>query len=418
MSIHRLKLALRESRDQGGGKLALRERRDQGGGKPAPLPWTMLCAFVLLWLTLAACNGSSSTTAPPVTPVPRTSPTSTLDRGTQLLAQAGQKLNGARTLHAIVDISLVGPALNGTIKSEIWNLAPDKNRTVVLQSNIGQFGSGTLTVSDGKHIWQYNPQQKLVYTAQISASATPTAGEAASDQSQMIFSLVRSVFTHSNATLVSSSASVNGLAAYDIAIISQAQSSGSGSGTGNINYSGHIFLDKSSNLPLRVILSVQGLGQITLDLPMLALNPQLDQSLFTFTPPPGVKVLPFPTDTSATGSLTLAQAQQQAGYHLLSIPNSTTAYQLLSVDALGAPGNQIYAINYLAQPDSKFTISQGKALANLPVSGQHVSLRGTTATIATVGGVTTISWTEKGVGIQISGPLSASQLTAIANLLS
>jgi outer membrane lipoprotein-sorting protein len=334
-----------------------------------------------------------------------------------LLAQAGQMLNGARTLHAIADITIVGPALNGAIKSEMWNLAPDKNRTDVLQSTIGQFASGTLTVSDGKQIWQYNPQQKIAYHAQISATsaATPTTGAGAADQSQMIFNLVRSVFTHSNGTLVSSSATVNGHAAYDVAVASQAQSSGSGAN--NLNYSGHIFLDKTSNLPLRVTLSVQGLGQITLDLPMLALNTQLDQNLFTFTPPSGVKVLPFPTDTSASGSLTLAQAQQQAGYHLLSIPNSTV-YQLLSVDALGAPGNQIYAINYLAQPDSKFTISQGKALANLPTSGQHTSLRGTTATIATVGNTTTISWTEKGVGIQISGPLSVTQLTTVANLLS
>lgn len=377
------------------------------------------CALLLLMLTLAACNSSASTSSPPVTPVPKSSPTAVSDRGTQLLAQAGQKLNGARTLHAVADITIAGPALNGSVNSELWNLAPDKNRTVVLQSNIGQFASGTITVSDGKQIWQYNPQQKIVYNAQVSASstATPTTGQAATDQSQMIFNLVRSVFTHSNATLVSSSATVNGHAAYDIAITSQAQSNGSG--TNNFNYSGHVFLDKTSNLPLRVMLSVQGLGQITLDLPMLAINAQLDQSLFTFTPPPGVKVLPFPTNTSATGALTLAQAQQQAGYHLLSIPaSSATAYQLLSVDALGAPGNQIYAINYLAQPGSKFTISQGKALANLPVSGQHVSLRSTTATIATVGDVTTISWTEKGVGIQISGPLSASQLTAIANLLS
>ena len=388
MSIHRLKLALP-------------------------------CALLLLLLTLAACNGSASTSSPPVTPIPTTSPTSTSDRGTQLLAQAGQTLNGARTLHAIVDITIAGPALNGAIKSEIWNLAPDKNRTVVLQSSIGQFGSGTITVSDGKQIWQYNPRQKVVYNAQISASSagtpTLTPSEAAADQSQIIFNLVRSFFTHSNATLVSSSATVNGHAAYDIAITSQAQASGSG--TYNLNYSGDIFLDKTTNLPLRFKVNIQGQGQITLDLPMLAINSQLDQSLFTFTPPSGVKVLPFPTNTSAT-TLTLAQAQQQAGYHLLSIPGSTTAYQLLSVDALGAPGNQIYAINYLAQPDSKFTISQGKALANLPASGQHINLRGTTATIAAVGNTTTISWTEKGVGIQISGPLSASHLTAIANLLS
>ena len=376
------------------------------------------CALLLLMLTLAACNGSASTSSPPVTPIPTSTPSPTSDRGAQLLAQAGQMLNGARTLHAIIAFTIAGPAINGAIKSEIWNLAPDKNRTVVLQSTIGQFGSGTITVSNGKQIWQYNPQQKVAYNEQISATATgtPTTGEGATDQSQMIFTLVRSVFTHSNATLVSSSANVNGHPAYDIAITSQAQSSGS---SGNrFNYSGDMFLDKTTNLPLRVILNVQGFGQITLDLPMLVLNQQLDQSLFTFTPPPGVKVLPFPTETSTGGSLTLAQAQQQAGYHLLSIPNSATTYQLLSVDALGAPGNQIYAINYLAPPDSKFTISQGKALANLPASGQHVSLRGTTGTISVVGITTTLSWTEKGVGIQIAGPLSADQLTAIANLLS
>ena len=375
------------------------------------------CALLLLMLTLAACNGSASTSSPPVTPIPTSTPSPSSDRGAQLLAQAGQMLNGARTLHAIIAFTIAGPAINGAIKSEIWNLAPDKNRTVVLQSNIGQFGSGTITVSNGKQIWQYIPQQKVAYNEQISATAagTPTTGQSATDQSQMIFTLVRSVFTQSNATLVSSSANVNGHAAYDIAITSQAQSSGS-SGS-RFNYSGDMFLDKTTNLPLRVILNVQGFGQITLDLPMLVLNQQLDQSLFTFTPPPGVKVLPFPTEVSTGSSLTLAQAQQQAGYHLLSIPNSATTYQLLSVDALGAPGNQIYAINYLAPPDSKFTISQGKALANLPASGQHVSLRGTTGTITTVGTTTTLSWTEKGVGIQIAGPLSASQFTTIANLL-
>lgn len=373
------------------------------------------CVFLLLLLALTACNGASSTSAPPVTPVPTSSPVT--DRGMQLLAQAGDRLNGARTLHALVDISIVGSALNGAIKSEIWSLAPDKSRSVVLQSNIGQYGAGTLTVSNGKQVWQYNPQQRVAYTAQVSpaGSATPTTGEAASDQSQVIFNLVRSVFTHSNATLVSTSASVNGRATYDIAITSQAAASGSG--TNGLNYSGDIFLDKTSMLPVRVSLHVQGLGQITLDFQLLTLNQQLDGNLFTFTPPPGVKVLPFPTDSTATGGLTLAQAQAQAGYHLLSIPASARAYTLVSVDALGAPGNQVYTLNYQTQSGIKFTIAQSKALANLPVSGQSVSLRGTTAIISSAGSAPSLSWTEKGVGIQIVGPLSASQLTAIANLL-
>src|SRR5947209_18281977 len=97
----------------------------------------LLCMLLLLLLALAACNGGSSTNSPPVTPVPTSSPVG--ERGAQLLAQAGQKLNGARTLHALVDINIVGPALNGIIKSEIWSLTPDENRSVVLQSNIGQF---------------------------------------------------------------------------------------------------------------------------------------------------------------------------------------------------------------------------------------------------------------------------------------
>ena len=353
-----------------------------------------------------------------MTAVPKSSPSAAPDRATQLLVQAGQKLNGAHTLHAIADITISGPGANGAIRSEIWNLAPDKNRTVILQSNVGQFSNGTITVSDGKQIWQYSPQQKVVYTAQISASAsaTPTTGDAASDQSQMIFNLVRSVFTHSNATLVSSSGTINGRPVYDIAITSQAQSSSSG--TNSISYTGDIFLDKTTGLPMRVSLHIQGLGQITLDLALLTLNQQLDQSLFTFTPPPGVKVQPFPGDTSATGSLTLAQAQQEAGYHLLSIPASTSAYKLLSVDGLGAPGNQVYSFNYSTQSGSTFTIAQSKALANLPVSGQQVSLRGTTATLSTNGSAPSLSWTEKGIGIQIVGNLSANQLTAIANLLS
>lgn len=373
------------------------------------------CLLFLLVLALAACNSGPSTTTPPVTPVLKSSPVT--DNGTQLLTQAGQKLNGARTLHALVNISIASSGLNGTLKSEIWNLAPDENRSVVLQSDIAQFSAGTLTVSDGKQIWQYSPQQKVAYHAQISASssATPTTG-AAADQSQAIFNLVRSVFMHSNATLVSSSALVNGHPVNDIAITSQAGSSGSG--TNNLNYSGDVFLDKTSDLPLRVSLHVQGLGQITLDLPMLTLNQQLDQSLFTFTPPPGVKVQPFPTDNTASGNLTLAQAQQQAGYHLLSIPASASTYQLLSIDALGAPGNQVYTLNYQTQSGIKFTIAQSKALADLPVSGQSIKLRGTTATVSSAGSVPSISWTEKGIGIQIVGPLSSSQLTAIANLLS
>ncbi|HEX4715171.1 MAG TPA: DUF4367 domain-containing protein, partial [Ktedonobacteraceae bacterium] len=92
------------------------------------------------------------------------------------------------------------------------------------------------------------------------------------------------------------------------------------------------------------------------------------------------------------------------------------AYTLQSIDALGAPGSQIYALTYIFNGQN-FTISQSKALANLPLSGSNLSLRNTTAMLSNSGNTSTLSWTEKGVGIQITGPLSKDQILAIANLL-
>jgi hypothetical protein len=163
---------------------------------------------------------------------------------------------------------------------------------------------------------------------------------------------------------------------------------------------------------------IQGFGQVTLDMPTLVLNQPVADSLFTFVPPPDVQVLPFPKeDTSNTSTISLAQAQQQAGYHLLSIPASDSEYQLQGVDVLGAPGNQIFTLNYV-KGNSTFAISEGKSLANLPVSGQQMSLRGTTATLSSVGSTMTLTWTEKGVGIQVAGNLNKDELVTIANLLS
>ena len=173
-------------------------------------------------------------------------------------------------------------------------------------------------------------------------------------------------------------------------------------------------------LPFHVNLNVGGIGQVTLNLPTLVLNAPIPDSTFTFIPPAGTKILPLQQEpsTSDGASLNLAQAEQQAGYHLFSIAASQTMYQLQGVDALGTPGNQIYTLNYTLGGTS-FTISEGKALANLPdSSGQQIKIRGTTATLSTENGSTTLAWTEQGIGIRITGNLSNDQVTQIANALS
>ena len=366
--------------------------------------WKAMLPFTLLFmLLLAACGNSSATQTTQSTPTP--SP----EQGQQLLNKAGQQLKTAKTLHAIFDIQTAGSAANGTVRTEVWNVSPDKSRTVVLQSSLSQFSTGTITINNGKQVWQYVPAKKIVYAGQD--GATTGTGR---NQPQSLMNIVQSVFTHSNATLVSSTVSANGHEVYDLQVVSSASAQPSSSG--NFNYTGNVFIDKKSMLPVKEQLEVQGFGKITVNLPTFILDQPVDSGLFTFVPPAGVQVLPFPKTTTETGTLSLEQAQLQAGYHLLSIPAAQHAYKLQGIDALGAPGNQIFALNYVTS-NNTFAISEGKSLANLPISGQTVNVRGTQATLSTSSNSTTLTWTEKGVGIQIAGNLSKDEILTIAKLL-
>jgi outer membrane lipoprotein-sorting protein len=378
--------------------------------------------FLLGALLLAACGGTGTPQAQKQT----VTPTPTPGQGQQLLNKAAHNLNTAKTLHGLFDLVIGGQLFNGTVTSEVWNASPDKNRTVVLQSTVTRFPTGSITVSNGKQLWQYDPTKKVVYTGPVTSgsnSGTPTAIPSATgsnqggDQVLSILNLVQSVFTGSNATLVSSSTSINGVETYKVHVTPQ--STAAKVGSRSFNYDGDVYLNKSTTLPVRIDLTIQDVGQVTLNFSMLELNQTLANNLFTFVPPAGVKVLPLQnqSNSSDSGMITLAQAEQQAGYHLLSIPASQAGYSLLGVDALGAPGNQIYALNY-TMGSTTFTISEGKPLANLPVSGQQVSLRGTTTTLSSSNGSNTLSWTENGTGIQIAGKLSNEQIEAIAKLLS
>ncbi|HLZ58280.1 MAG TPA: hypothetical protein VKR06_15180 [Ktedonosporobacter sp.] len=371
--------------------------------------------FVLaLALLLAGCGGPSQAQTKP-TPLP----TPTLAPGPQLLQQMANALNTASTLHGIFNLSISGQTVNGSIKSEVWNEGSTKSRTVVLQSSVTQVVTGSLTVSDGKQIWQYDPTQKIVYHGPVPANTNGTQSSGRGNgRGGFLLNLVQSVATHSDGTLQSSNGTVNGHAVYDVHVVPQsgaADTTGSAN-TGNLNYEGEIYIDKTTHLPVKLDLNLQDTGKVLVDLPTLELNQAIPESTFTFVVPSGVKVLPLPQD-GATGSLSLQQAQQQAGYHLLSIPTSQAVYTLNGVTALGSPNNQIYTLNY-AKGTTSFTVAQGKPLANLPgASGQQVNLRGTTGTLSNENGTTTLAWTENGVGIRITGAMSSDQIIPIAKLL-
>lgn len=370
---------------------------------------------LLAGILLTACGGGS--TQAPAKPTPTLPPSPTPEQGQQLLTQVGDTLTKAKTLHALLNLTLKGQT-EGTINNEVWNETAGKYRTVVLQSTVQGFSAGSITVSDGKRIWQYDPTKKVVYTGTVAdATNANSRGIPGTNggRSSSMFNLVQSIFTHSSGKLKPTLATVAGHSAYDVAITPQ--DSTASNGVGGLDYSGDVYVDKATHLPLQVVLNVQNFGDVMLTLPRLDLNQPIAENTFTFVAPAGTKELPLQDANNNTGSLTLAQAQQQAGYHLLSIPTSQSAYMLQSINALGAPGNQIYTLNY-TQGSATFTIAQGKPLAGLPTTGgQSIALRGTTATIATDNGTTTLSWTENGIGIRITGALSHDQAVAVAKLL-
>jgi outer membrane lipoprotein-sorting protein len=354
---------------------------------------------LLLLLFLMGCG--STTTSQDTTPTPANGP-----MGQQLLTKAKQALDTAKTLHAQFNLTL---GSQGTTRTEVWNEAPAKNRFTVFESTLAQFVAGSVTVNNGKQVWQYYPKQKVVYTSPAVQGDQNSSSASTMSQTLTPLDLVKPVFT-ANATQVSSPTTINGHTAYDVHVISQASD-------GKAAYSGEVYLDQTTNLPVQVNLDVQGIGKTILDIPLLTVNEPLPGDTFVFTPPAGVKVESMANKDSGTKTLTLAQAQQQAGYHLLSIPGTQAGYTLQHVSTFGQAEKTAYMLSY-TKGTQTITIIESKTPADQPGSGTHVTVRGLPGMISNANGITILTWTEKGISIRMTGALSNPQLLAIAQTLS
>ncbi len=384
--------------------------------------WRLRALFfsgLLMMALLAACRETAAKTASPPTPAPK--PTPTPGQGQQLLTKTASLLNTAKTIHGLFHITINSQALNGTIDTESWKTAPDKNRVEVHQSTLSQVSSGSVTVTDGKQIWQYDPQKNVVYNGPLPANTSgnqQNAGLAGNGggQSQSFLNLIQALFNHSTGTLRPDT-TINGRPAYDVHVVPQNTSEGGGNSQ-NFNYTGEVYIDKGNQLPVKIDLDLSNQGKVVFDFPKLEINSTIPETTYTFTPPASAKTRPLQdaANNPGTGALTLAQAQKQAGYHLLSIPPDQADYVLSGVTALGIQGSQTYSLNYM-KGNLAFTIAEGKPLANLPGAGQAVQLRGTSGTLANSNGISTLAWTENGVGIHITGKLDNDQIVAIAKSL-
>lgn len=374
--------------------------------------------LVLLTLALSACQPTSTEamihtgTYPGIRNLALTG-----SSGQQLLDRIAQRLNSAKALHGKFTLTLQGRAATGTIKLEQWSAQGGKSRNETLASTLPQVVAGSLTVSDGKKMWQYDPSQKVVYVgpAQQSSSILAVPGRG---QVQLLLNTLLSVFGSSTGTIVSDKASVDGKAAYQVHVVPQESGNQGGSNTGSLSYQGEVYIDKNSEQPLRMDLTLASLGPVSMQFDAFELNAPIDSGKFTFVVPAGVKEEALPTASSSNSDLlSLAQAQKKVSYHLLAISGDHSEYILNGVTTLGTPKNAIYLLNYM-QGSQVFTIAEGAPLANLEgAAGQSLNLRSTNATFAQINNLASLAWTEKGIGIRVTGHLTQDQATTIAQLL-
>ncbi len=219
-----------------------------------------LCTFffstALAMVLLAACGEKTTQTTqatPTSTPAPK--PTPTPGQGQQLLTKTANVLNTAKTIHGFFHININTQALNGDINTELWKTSPDKNRVEVHQSTLPQVSVGSVTVTDGKQIWQYDAQKNVVYNGPLLANASGNQQQSGlagngGGQSQSFLNLIQTIITRSSGTLRPSSANVNGRAVYDVHIVPQSTSTGS-SDAQNFNYPGEIYINKDNYLPVK-----------------------------------------------------------------------------------------------------------------------------------------------------------------------
>jgi len=313
--------------------------------------------------------------------------------GKQLLAKAKHAFDTAKTFHEKFNITQTGPYSQQTATVEVQSQQTLREQLSVFQSSMPVFTAGSVTVEDGKYLWQYYPDHKIVHRS----SAAP---EGVNGNVTPLY-LYKFVFTAPDATVTSSSATINGHAVYDVHLVS-------GSVDGGLPYTGEIYIDKKTTLPVRIQFS-ESTGQAVVDIPLLVLNEPIPAHTFTFTPPADAKVL-------TTGSLPLAQAEQEADYHLLTIPTTQKGYRIENVNAVGQAEEIAYNLNY-SKGSTNFNISEGKFSPNQPTSGTPITVRGKPGTVVATSGVTVLTWAEHGVRISIEGMLSKVQAMSVAQVL-
>lgn len=315
--------------------------------------------------------------------------------------------------------------LEKTGQTDADGMPINKVRATVIDADEEKL-SDSLVVSDGEIFWLYNPYEQTAITGDIAEMKAnrPDSSAFSGDPTGMTEAFQDMLQQGLDAVDIEvlGEETIAGRAAWKLKLTPKTETQQQLQLDGIIEAT--MWVEQEQAIPLKLDVDASDMGQVTIEVQSIEMNVGLDDSLFVFTPPEGVKVLQA-ADLLAEmqpRSTTLDEAQDSVDFPVLTPEFTPDDATLVEVRLIGTHT----VIQNYAAPGVSLSVVQGRGDvgdADQPPADsvvEEVMVRGHTATLVTgaddqQGAL--LSWTEDGRRVIIAGTLSADEALQVAESL-
>ena len=339
----------------------------------------------LLLLTLTVCGCARKLTAE------------------EIVARVQETMTSANDAHGVVEVTAEVQGLSVKMVVEMWEKQPNKVRAKLLEAKPRRF-AGTVIVTDGQTAWIYSPAENQVVVTSL--SDMPAEAQAIIEGMD---GLLKRVLDASDIELLGKE-EVAGIKTYKLSLTPQEDEEHSLPVTGTAT----LWVDREQWIVRKAHFVAPNLGEGTMHVRSLELNPGLADEIFTFEVPEGAAVIS--AEDEKTKHITLDEAEAQAGFDLLTpayVPDGATLVDVMKV-------RDAFVLLYDLD-GATFTVaqSQGELPEGLQGTGETVAVRGAQATLVTdkVARASLLTWQENAVNFAVAGRIGADEAIEIAESL-
>ena len=166
-----------------------------------------------------------------------------------------------------------------------------------------------------------------------------------------------------------------------------------------------MWVDREFWYPLRTEMSVEGIKTVV-EYRNVSFNSGIDDSLFEFSPPEGVKIVEKKFELPE--KLTIDEAQQKVNFTII-VPTYTAGYEFDYAMVYGDFVQLVYS-----KGDDRIVITESLARSPLELNWSEVEVNGRRAEIAEMFGTKVLRINVNGVEVAISAKLSEKEIVKIA----